>query len=356
MAIPPPVPPDAYLKSSAGPSKAGFPHIAGILSCIMVLAILGVALMGGVGPILHWDTQYDRVMKSIALIALLIFVGVLFGIIALCGVSKYGRRGLLAPALLGTVLNAALAITLAGGLFSRIASHVQAQVQTRQELTRMAQEVKKDMNSTNGISAQKLDRYKDSLQNAAQNLSGDDSLVMKASAEYISSISDLRKNVDAASSNLLDANVLRMVTVTNVSQFEDRKKLVQGYLDANEALKNFFGNGADQFSGAMRRWHVPENRINAELRGYRQKADAVNPKVVAVRDYETRISKDMLSILSLEEANWGSWSVDALSGTLKFDKDDLRQQYKVLLTDIRAANTDEKKAEMALLAAQRTNQ
>jgi len=344
---PPPLPPEA--RRSA---EKTFSHVAAMASCVTPVLIIAIALIGGVSSILQLDIANARHLIPFAVIALLMVLGLILGIVGLCGVANLGRKGLFAPALTGTVLNGAVACVLAYAVVLQVTAHLQNQIKARTELEQLQKDARNDFGITNqAMSEKKLDGYKKSLQSVAQNLTGDDALAVHASAEYISEISDLRKEVDASSAELASTRVLTARTVTNVDQFETRKKMVQRYLDANDKLKDFFQHNADRYNEAMVRWHVPAARAAVELRAFKSKGGVINALVVEQRECENRVGHDMLSVLDLEETNWGQWHVDKNTGKLVFADDTVRQRYNAVMSDIRLDAAEAKKVAASLAAA-----
>ena len=81
---------------STPPIPTSFAHQAAKVSWACPIIIFGLSVFGGhVGsPVI------------IDLIALLfILVGLTFGVVALCGISKHGKKGILVPALIGIIIN-----------------------------------------------------------------------------------------------------------------------------------------------------------------------------------------------------------------------------------------------------------
>lgn len=109
--VPPPLPPNQSPLEYARPMPPEAPgntlfHQAAKASWAapLVLVVLGcftnVALHNGT------PDQTVQVVLFVATIALMV-AGVVCGIVALCGVGRYGTRGLLAPAIIGLLLNLA---------------------------------------------------------------------------------------------------------------------------------------------------------------------------------------------------------------------------------------------------------
>ena len=67
-----------------------------------------------------------------------------------------------------------------------------------------------------------------------------------------------------------------------------------------------------------------------------------------IRDLDTRISDDMLGILSLLETNWGSWSCP--TGAVIFEDRRTLQTYNGLLADLRSAGDEQIAAQKKLVS------
>ncbi len=110
---PPPVP----AKPTPVPAAGGgtqFRRVA-LVSCLMALA-------GIMALVVSWIILVARGRASgiCAVLSIALFVtGVIVALVALCGIGRYGKRGILWPALIGTFLNIPLLIfSLMHGLFT----------------------------------------------------------------------------------------------------------------------------------------------------------------------------------------------------------------------------------------------
>ena len=72
--------------------------------------------------------------------------------------------------------------------------------------------------------------------------------------------------------------------------------------------------------------------------------------LLQIRDLDGRMVQDMLALLSLLEANWGSWSCS--SGPVVFEDRGTLQQYNLLLADLRTAGQEQVATQRKLVGAQ----
>lgn len=84
---------------STPPQTSAFAHQAAKLSwaCPIIIFLLLVAGKQAISPLILDLLGF-----------LLIVVGLIFGVIALCGISRHGTKGILAPAIVGIVINGLL--------------------------------------------------------------------------------------------------------------------------------------------------------------------------------------------------------------------------------------------------------
>src|SRR6267154_4829288 len=86
----------ATLHMNTPTQSASFAHQAAKLSWVCPIIVFVLVTFGG-----HIGARV--IIELIAL--LLIVVGLIFGIVALIGISKHGSKGILAPAIVGIIIN-----------------------------------------------------------------------------------------------------------------------------------------------------------------------------------------------------------------------------------------------------------
>src|ERR1700722_539075 len=89
----------ATLHMNTPTQPATFAHQAAKLSWVCPIIVFVLVTFGG-----HIGSRV--IIELIAL--LLIVVGLIFGIVALFGISRHGSRGILAPAIVGMIINGLL--------------------------------------------------------------------------------------------------------------------------------------------------------------------------------------------------------------------------------------------------------
>ena len=104
-------------------STSNFPQQAAKASWIIPLLALGMMVISN-SVMKSPGAQLNPLILG-GFIVLLFLVGILLGIISLCGIKKYGKQGILAPAITGIVLNLvflSLLVMIAVAAFMRVTS------------------------------------------------------------------------------------------------------------------------------------------------------------------------------------------------------------------------------------------
>jgi hypothetical protein len=345
------------------PAPKSFPRFAATASwCAPILVLVLAGVVSLVNPAIAKADQHRNFLILGIVSCLLILIGWLCGILALTTWSKQENKRVLAPALTGTVLNGLVILSACVFGVMKLQARMQRNAETVADIRAKAAEInaaaEKEMatNGTNrGLVVQKLQGLEKSMEDAAQNFSGGDALAAHATADFVKSLTQLKIALDTNSVALTSAKVLVASNIQDKADLELRRKVLQNFLAANDELKLYVQHGAEHYQEDLTRWHVPETTADAVLRGYRKRADAVNPMTVKVRECDGRIGRAMLGIVELEETNWGTWHVSATSGAITFDDTENAAAYNGFLKEIRTASAAEKKAEAAVLAASRLN-
>jgi hypothetical protein len=352
MERPPPLP------KSPSSNASSFARQAARASWMAPLAAICLNIFS-YGILQTQPDQYRMWGKMIVggLACLLILTGFLLGVIALFGMSKYGRRDILGSALAGIIINGLL-IALAVAAIPAFMKAKERAEATRKSMAQIKEsakglndEARRQLHdgSDPKRTTEKITQLQKSLLDAAQNTSGDDSLALRASSAYVQKLSALKTNYDAALAQLKTAGVLKASTITDKSLLASRRTAVTNFLAANEDFKDFISHGAECFRAECDRLHIPAATTDSAVQGYRKKADLINPLIVSMRESDEEIGQGMLGIISLEEINWGHWSASSAGGKIRFEDPALVKTFNSYLKQIRDASDEEARTQQKLL-------
>lgn len=87
-------------------STNNFPKKAAKASAIIPLLIFGIMFI--IDSAIKPSSSHIGPLISGLIAILLLLAGIILGVIALCGIKKYGQQGILIPAIIGILLNGAL--------------------------------------------------------------------------------------------------------------------------------------------------------------------------------------------------------------------------------------------------------
>jgi hypothetical protein len=332
------------------------------------MALTICASGGGLTANLTGDARRNTMIFLGGLLFLSIAAGLASGIIGLCQLAARGHKNWMSLAVTGTALNGLLILGLLAALIIPAFEKAKERAETnRRDMAKITQttsdmqsEIRKQLTTgTNRELAQKnidrkINEFEKSVQTAANNATGDRALAMRASTGYLERMKTLKHDLDVATAELTAEKVLAPAKIVDKIQMQRQREVVQKFIKANDALKDFVEHGEDNYRAELVRWHVPDRMTEETIRGYKKSADTVNPLVAQVRECDARIAQAMLGIVDLEESDWGSWHTNPESGKIIFQSHESLEKYNALIRDIRTATVDEKKATAKVLSASQT--
>ncbi len=160
------------------------------------------------------------------LLPLIYLVSIVLAVIALTGMSRYGKEGILRRSLSGLVLSAILL-----GIWGMAFVHgFQTALQNRKAANSITQAATEENNSLKKEFAQKgtiapgsgqvtLKKMKSAFDQASRDMTGDEALVAKAGSAYMGKLQALLDDYTAA------AQALKSQTVLNMSGVSQREQL-----------------------------------------------------------------------------------------------------------------------------------
>ncbi|WP_150107271.1 hypothetical protein [Pedosphaera parvula] len=318
----------------------------------MLALILTASLYGLVPSASEWAQKGKFLVLSFG--GLLILTGLISAIVAL----RNNERGVFGRALAGLLINAALIALLVLGLPVVYAIkervHKQKVMANVQESERQLQaDTKKAFEAGTGTrsASDRLQKFQKSMENAAQDLKGDDALVLNASSAYLKQLQILTKQYTDAANPILHPSVLNMSEVKEKEDLDVKRKAVVKFLIANEEFKLFIMKGEAPLKEELEKLHVSERTAESCLRGFRGK-QYLRTTVVKIRELDTRIGNTTLSMLDILDTNWGKWNYRSDKKNVLIEDHDALERYNAFCKELMAAGRSQAMLQKQLLKEQ----
>jgi hypothetical protein len=277
---------------------------------------------------------------------LLMFVGLIMGILALLLMKPGGRGKIALCSLAGLGFVGWQISTTAPGMLDSLHARARTLAQ-REEAIETVAAAAKNLNQqavaslkSNGP-APSLKQFSQALDQAAKSSAGEDALVWKGSQAYLARIQTLQQAYQVASSNLTAARVLSTSNLTSRETIASRRAVVEEFIKCNADLKNFLGGGEDNFRAELVRQNVSPATIESAIAGFRKSSSVQVPVVTEIRSQDDRIGRGMLAVLDLLDENWGHWSYNQDTSHVRFESQDLADQYNADLRGITQASKEQ---------------
>lgn len=333
---PPPTPPEKCFARQAALASLAAPVLA-----ILVAAAVHVAASG--------SGQMSPIVRIISglICLILIVIGLVLGILGLCGIRQHGPRGILGVGAAGVTLNGLLlafvVIGFIGGLSNRLKSH-QATRELKATVQQIQENAKNSYNSETGITnldVKSVDRLRSQFDSAAQTMSGDDALIAKVMSAYVKRMESAAQDYQQAAADLRNAKVLSLQTLTDKNQIQYRRLVVQAFVTANDKLEGVISNGVTDIQADLTRLQVSPENAGAAIEGFRSRADVQTPILLKIRGCDDRMGQAMLGVLDLLQNNWGKWKYDSAANTVNFDDPAAENSYEQMVVAIKRAGEEQ---------------
>lgn len=180
-----------------------------------------------------------------------------------------------------------------------------------------------------------------SLSQAAEKSSGETAALLRSTERYLQRMQSLQHAYGLAAKELKEAKVLAAETLQQRDQIQQRTMVVEKFLDANQACKDFIQHCEVNYSNQLAAGGISAAQLQAALNGFRKESAPQVPLVMSVREDDERIGQAMIGVLKLFDTQWGQWNYDATARLVRFQDRTALNQYKALLAEIRQAGTDQ---------------
>jgi hypothetical protein len=315
------------------------------IAAIVFSKTISESLKAMSGPSGRWAA-----LATGAVFGFLLLLGLIFAIVAFCGVAKHGRERILTRALIGSCLSLVLLGLFGVGFvsgFTRALQDRQVAQSVTESSRNIAVDMKRDLAEGKGISVDRqrvrLEGVVNTLEAASQDSSGDTALLAKASAAYLQKLQPLMKEYGEAAKSLKEPPILNLSGVERREQLQARRALVQQFLAANDKLATFTSNPEKRFREEMEKGSVPAKTVEAALVGYRKSASSRAEVAAKIREDDRRMGNALLGMLDVLDANWGRWSYNAQKQKTIFQDDAALDKYIAYREEMEAATIEQKR-------------
>jgi hypothetical protein len=279
--------------------------------------------------------------------------GVLAGILAIA-LAKPGQRSTVIPrAVIGLFLLSFL-VAIAVPNFVRARAVALQNKQAVAELHTAVRDFRAQAvaSLTNGeggaVDSQRLQR---SLSRAAEISSGETAALLKGSQLFVTRLQGYQHAYEQAARELVAAKVLTARTIQQRAQIQERKVLVQKFLDANDAFKTFLLQSESNYRKELAAFEISPAQTEAAMAGFRKNSGLQSPFMVDIRQADDRMGHAMLEVLNLYDSQWGQWRYDAGAGLVRFQDRTAVGEYNAFMAEIKQASADQAVAQKRLAAA-----
>ncbi len=285
--------------------------------------------------------------------------GFVFSIVALCGIPRHGRGGLLGKGLVGLLLNGAILLATSISLLLLLPKTLERAKNTQvlkqfDDAVKAAKESARDaINSTNGLRPDpaRLDNFIATAQQAAKNLKGAEAETMQASLAFFAKLKVENDAFTKAADALDTADILNGLTLTKPEQIPARRKAVQEFITANAHLRDFSREVEQHFEAALKTRNLSPGEIERALASFRKGQN--HSLLLKIRDCDERIGKGLLATLALLEEQWGKWKFDKKDEDFVFQDATAGKHYSNLQADVASAGEEQAALQKQMLGAKK---
>lgn len=294
-----------------------------------------------------------------AISVLLILIGIASGIVALCGIPRHGRKGLLGRGIIGLAMNTAVVAFLVVGLvsgISRSAGREQALSKLEAAANDLRRGVADQYDPKAGLTndaAHQLDEFKSRIESAAKGATGEDAIVLEVTAASTARLQAAVQKFAEIAKAVQEAKISDIGDLTDRSQIEPRRKMVLEFIAANQQLTKAVSQQGDWVEAELKSRNVPAKNVILFMKGFRASQGSLLPKVAAIRACDEKFGQAMLRLLEIAENNWGKFRLDKQGQKIEFDDDTARADYTAQLRTIQEAGDEQLRLQGELIEIQR---
>jgi hypothetical protein len=217
-----------------------------------------------------------------------------------------------------------------------------------------AETVRQEFEKDGAISPETSSKLMSKLQgqfNAATNLGGDEGKAMQIMSTFVG---DMKKHLDS-----YDHVVKRIAIeepwdfsrVKEKSDLERHRDIARQLLKVNQEMRTFLDSAESSFRAKFQAAGLTGPKPQQMLAGFSGSFGKNLPIQRRIRDADETMSKCLLEICDLLEANWAKWRIK--NGDLTFDSDALLAKHNAIVERVQKAEADQTAAQRELLSRQR---
>jgi len=338
------------METQPDPDQRSFAHSAAVVS---VAAPFMVILLNAVGKS-HSATAGPPKLVLPLICAALILAGFTCALIALCNISRFGRRGLLGRGLAGLIINGIFVAAMTTGFLHGFAKGVQARQRAKRQITTAVDDVGKSLrknfdpdNGITNIDFAAAEKFRRELDRAATNLDPETARVAKVSSAYVARMESAGKKLQETLAAMTAAKILDMSTVSSAKDLQDRRVIVTRYLTDTEGVKMLVTNASAFYRSELLKLGASPGRVENFIRDIELRGAEQRRLLLEIRDSDIAMAQSMLSLLQLLENSWGNWSAEG--AVVRFEDSSQLRAYNHLVEQLQSAGKSQVAAQRQLV-------
>jgi hypothetical protein len=286
--------------------------------------------------------------------ALVVVIGLFLALFALVCIPKHGARGILLPALVGLVIPSLLAAIAIPNFIKAREQAIENRKQTESVVAardEMLLELREGFNEEDGLAstAEVQRKYQARLAAAAENMSGEQGIALRATAEF-SRKQQLRvSEFERTSMAFVEAGLLDLSTITNRAQLGERKIAATTYLGEATSMKAFVAAIPTHMRTELDQTTLSDKMKNEFIKLFLSRAQANIDIGLQVRDQDIRIANAMTQLFDFLEQSWGNWRSDPADGATTFETGAALAKFNAFHAEINDAAAEQVRLQKALL-------
>ncbi|MFT6618866.1 MAG: hypothetical protein ACJASX_001762 [Limisphaerales bacterium] len=346
---PPPLP------AKKNPDREAFAFQAAKLGAALPFVAIAIAAGLNAAFLNHEPAQRAKLTLMVGGIAVLVvLIGLLLSLFALIRIPKHGASGILLPALLGLLIPGLLAaIAIPNFIKAREAAIENRKrgssiVEAQDE---MLAELRKGFSEEEGLAdtSEARRKYQERLAAAAQNMSGDQGIALRATAAFSRKQQIRVSAFEKISKDFVDAELLELTTITNRDQLAHRKEAAQRFLGDATEMKTFISGLSGMLRTELDQTTLSDQKKDEFVRGFLNGGQRNIDMGMQIREQDIRIANAMMGVFELLHNQWGNWENNLQAGTVDFESGDAIEKFHAHFAEINEAAAEQVRLQKAIL-------
>jgi len=205
-----------------------------------------------------------------------------------------------------------------------------------EERNKVADSIEKgEMGSTDDS----VTRMKQQLEKSAEHLPRDNANATRALAAYLGKLQANARDYETALNKVLKADVLSF-SFTDQATLDEHRQMVVEFAAANDKLADSIRHSEDMARAELVAAKVPDRVIESTMNGF-NKARGQRQLQLQLRAHDKTIGEASLATFDLLKKNWGRWSRDQATGSLRFQDTETMNTFNELFDKIQKAATEQ---------------